>query len=66
MILLINNNLFDLLKDTYYAIKAQTTGELKVLGSRFIGNAFPVSEKDEAENHINTIEIGRASCRERV
>ena len=44
-----------MLKDTYYAIKAQTTGELKVLGSRFIGNAFPVSEKDEAENHINTI-----------
>jgi len=43
------------LKDTYYTIKAQTAGELKVLGSRFIGNAFPVSEKDEAESHVNTI-----------
>ena len=42
-------------KDTYYTIKAQTTGELKVLGSRFIGNAFPVSEKDEAGSHIRTI-----------
>ena len=45
-----------MLKDKFLTIKSHSSGELKVLGSRFIGNAFPVSNKNEAENHILDIE----------
>ena len=44
-----------MIKDTFFTIESEATGELKILGSRFIGNASPVSEKEDAEEFIHSI-----------
>ena len=41
-----------MIKDTFLTIESGATGELKILGSHFIGNAMPVSEKEDAEEFI--------------
>ncbi len=42
-------------KYTFLTINSLSTGELKILGSRFIGNAAPISNKDQAEEYIGKI-----------
>jgi len=44
-----------LIKDAFLTIESKATGELKILGSHFIGNAMPVSEKEDAEKFIHSI-----------
>jgi len=44
-----------LIKDTFLTIESGAAGELKILGSHFIGNAMPVSEKEDAEKFIHSI-----------
>lgn len=44
-----------MIKDTFLTIESTATGELKILGSHFIGNAVPVSEKEDAEEFIHSI-----------
>ncbi len=39
-------------KDTYFTIESSCIGDLKILGSRFIGNAAPIIDKETAEEFI--------------
>ena len=42
-------------KDTYLTIGSSCSGNLKVLGSRFTGNAEPIIDKESAEEFITNI-----------
>ena len=44
-----------MIKDTFLTIESEVTGELRILGSHFIGNAIQVSKKDDAEEFIHRI-----------
>ena len=39
------------MKDTFFTIEFPSDGELKILGSRFIGNAVPTTTKKHAEEY---------------
>jgi uncharacterized YigZ family protein len=41
--------------DTYKTIESIARGETKVMGSRFIAEAFPIADEVEAEGHISIV-----------